>query len=255
MAAIIAPTRNERGNVDEFVKRTAAALGDRAIDWEVVFADDSDDDTPARVTDLAELGLPVRCVHREPHQRRDSIAGAVKAALATVSADIAAVIDADLQHPPEILPQLLGPLVAGSADFVIGTRYAPGGSAEGLTTTWRRAASRSCDLVTRAMFPQYWGCTDLSSGLFAFRPGDFRDTGPSSGFKFLPEALVRCNPERVAEVPYTFEERTGGLSKATLADGVRLARALARLRLTTRRYRGVRMVSDRPPVVVPPTTR
>ncbi len=249
--AVIAPTRNEARNVEEFAKRTAAALGDRAVDWEIVFADDSDDDTPTRVAELAELGLPVRCVHRPPPDRRDSIAGAVKAALATVSSDVAVVIDADLQHPPEILPALVGPLVTGTADLVIGTRYAAGGSAEGLTSTWRRVASHSAHLVIRTMFPEFRRCSDMASGLFAFRVADFDAGGPSAGFKFLPEVMVRCAPTTLAEIPYTFEERAGGLSKATVADGVRLVRSLARLRVATRRYRPVQVVEVGVAAVVP----
>lgn len=250
--AIISPTKNEAANVEEFVKRTTAAMNDREIAWEIVFADDSDDDTPQVVAALAAAGARARCVHREPHERTESIAGAVKAAMATTDADFVVVIDADLQHPPEILPHLVGPLNADAADFVIGTRYAGGGSAEGLTSQWRRAASRGTALCTRLMFPAFWRCSDMASGLFAFRRRDF-DTRrrPSAGFKFLPEAMVACDPDRVAEVPYTFEDRFDGLSKATVRDGVHLLVALMKLRVSSSRFRAVQMVSSVAAMIVP----
>lgn len=243
--AIVSPTRNEAANVDEFVKRVTAALGPCPLRWEIVFADDSDDNTPEVVAALARTGAPVRCVHRGPAERRDSISGAVRAALATVDADVAVVIDGDLQHPPEILPVLVGPIASGAADFVIGTRYGSSGSAEGLRSPWRKVASRASSSVTRMLYPQYRHCTDLASGLFAFRPDAFaRGSGHSTGFKVMLEALVRCDPERVAEIPYVFEERVDGLSKARIRDGFTLMRALLRLRLDTRRFRAVPMVAD-----------
>lgn len=238
--AVVVPTRNEAGNIEEFVKRATLAMQDRDVRWEVVFADDSDDDTPAVIEDLAQTGKPLRCVHRPPDQRRESIGGAVKAAVAEIDADFVVVIDADLQHPPEILPALIGPLWFNSADFVIGTRYGPGGSAEGLGSTWRRSASRSSAMFAKLLFPEYRRCSDLASGLFAFRRTDFEMTSDyATGFKVLAEALARCQPRRIAEVPYTFEERTDGLSKARIADGLTHIKVMLRLRWMTSASRSV----------------
>ncbi len=243
--AIVVPTRNERGNVEEFVKRTVEALAGTPIHWEIVFADDSDDDTPDIIDDLTQRGLPVRYVHRQIDERCHSISGAIHTALETIDAEIAVVIDADLQHPPEVLASMIGPLAAGEAQISIGTRYVPAGSADGLRTPWRRWASRACGMAVVAVFPQYRRCTDLSSGLFAFRVEDFRSgRGRIIGFKFLPEVLVRCKPEAIAEIPYVFEDRFGGLSKARLRDGFTLMRALIGLRRDSRRFRAVSLVAD-----------
>lgn len=238
--SIVSPTRNEAGNIEEFAKRVSAALEHQRVDWEIVFADDSDDATPEAVAAMAARGVPVRCVHREPGDRQHSIAGAIKHALATIDSDIVVVIDADLQHPPEVLSAMIGPIVKGAADFVIGTRYAAQGSADGLGSQWRQVASRSSAAFTKLVFPQFWRCTDLASGLFAFRVSDMDlAAGRTTGFKFLPEALVRCSPTTVAEVPYAFEERFDGLSKARLRDGLTLARSLLGLRLVARQLRPI----------------
>jgi len=242
-ATVISPTKNEAPNIEEFVERATSALASSSIAWEIVFADDSDDHTPDIIEKLAREGHPVRCVHRTPEERRESISGAVRHALTTVRSDVAVVIDADLQHPPEILPHLITPILEGRVDFSIGSRYIGHGSAEGLGSQWRRVASRASAKFTALIFPQFARSSDLASGLFAFRVRDFELASTrSSGFKVLPEALVRCDPKRVMDVPYTFEERFDGLSKARLRDGIKLALALLRLRLTTARIRRVTMV-------------
>ncbi len=230
-ATLVVPTRNEARNIDEFVGRTCAAMAGRQVHWDIVFADDSDDDTPHRIADLAAHGRPVRCHHRPVGERVNSIAGAILSALTTIDAEIVVVIDADLQHPPEILPAMIGPLGAGVADFVIGSRYLPGGSAVGLDSRWRRFASRAAGTTTRLLLPGLRACTDLSSGLFAFRPAQVpTDQMVDSAFKFLPEALVRSRPSVVAEIPYVFEHRHDGLSKARFRDGITLARQLLVMR-------------------------
>lgn len=244
LVSIVSPTLNEALNIEEFVGRAWVAMADLPVSWEIVFADDSDDQTPEIVAKIAREGMPVRCVHRDQHERTDSISGAVRAALATVESPYAVVIDSDLQHPPEILPRMIRPIIDGDADFAVGSRYAQGGSADGLGSQYRRVASRGSAAFTAAVFPQFSPISDLASGLFAFSVPAFKQRDvPSTGFKVLTEALVRCDPGRVVDVPYAFESRFDGLSKARLRDGVRLALALLRLRASTRRLRKVTMAS------------
>lgn len=244
-ATLLVPTRNEARNIGEFVDRVCTAMAGRAVHWDIVFADDSDDDTPERIAELAERGHPLRCHHRPVGARPNSIAGALLAALATVDAEIVVVIDADLQHPPEVLPAMIGPLATGAADFVIGSRYVPGGSASGLDSLWRRFASRAAGNTTRLLLPGLRACTDLSSGLFAFRPaGVPTHQMVDSAFKFLPEALVRGRPDIVAEIPYVFEHRHDGLSKARFRDGITLARQLVTMRLKLGSPPPVTMLAD-----------
>jgi len=241
--SVVTPTRNEAHNVEEFVARACGALADEPYSWEIVFADDSDDQTPKLIAKLSEEGLPVRYVHREIGDRKGSISGAIHAAIPAISSDVVVVIDCDMQHPPEILPSMIRPILSGEVELTLGTRYAAGGSAEGLETAWRRWASRSAGLTIAAFFPQFRRCSDLATGLFAFRLDDF-NTGqcPPTGFKVLVEVLVRCDPRRIGEIPYVFEPRFNGLSKARVRDGFRLVIALARARVSLLRPSAVPVV-------------
>ncbi len=235
-ATLVVPTRNESDNVEEFARRLSVAMSGMAFGYDVVFADDSDDDTPARISALQEQGFPVVCAHRGPGERQGSIAGAVADAMAVVRGPIVVIIDADLQHPPEIVSCLVAPIHDGTAHVTVGTRYAGGGSAIGLGTLRRRATSRAAGLATKSAFPHLWRCTDLSSGLFAFdRRRLAFDQVNTEGFKLLTEVLIASDARAVVEVPYVFEARVGGVSKARLRDGLVLLRQLVRQRMHCRR--------------------
>ncbi|WP_223171927.1 glycosyltransferase [Microbacterium sp. NIBRBAC000506063] len=98
---VIVPTFNERESVSELVARTTAALA--GYDAEILFVDDSTDDTPAEIERVAsDAALPVRLLRRD--ENVGGLGGAVVAGLGAASADVCIVMDGDLQHPPEILP-------------------------------------------------------------------------------------------------------------------------------------------------------
>jgi len=113
------------------------------------------------------------------------------------------VMDADLQHPPELIPVLLGEAARG-ADLVVASRYAPGGSHEGLGTPVRRLVSREATVLARLLFKEARQSSDPLSGYFFCRRAlidgiEFRPVG----FKILLELLV-CVPDlRVVDVPVT----------------------------------------------------
>ncbi len=123
--SIVVPTRNEAGNVRELVQRLAACVD---VDTtEVVFVDDSDDDTPQVVEEVATSSrLKVRLVHREPEDRTGGLGGAVIAGLDATDSPWVLVMDADLQHPPETVPDLLS-ACNNDTDVVIASRYVDGG--------------------------------------------------------------------------------------------------------------------------------
>ncbi len=130
-------------------------------------------------------------------------------------------MDADLQHPPEKVREMLEIARAGDADVVVASRYARGGSYEGLSGWTRRAVSLGSKSLARVVFKEARKTSDPRTGFFLVRNGaisgiQFRPTG----FKVLLEILV-CAPElRVAEVPFGFRARTAGVSKASLRQGL-----------------------------------
>ena len=105
--SVIVPTRNEAGNIGELVQRIQAAVGPHKV--EIVFVDDSDDETPDAIRAIGEqTSLWIRLLHREPGQRNDGLGGAVLEGFGSTLGEWVCVMDADLQHPPEVLPLLMG---------------------------------------------------------------------------------------------------------------------------------------------------
>ena len=228
---VLVPTRNEAGNVGPLVARLGPVLA--GLGGEVLFVDDSDDHTPAAVAAAASAAaVPVRLLHRAGAERTGGLGGAVREGLAAATARWTVVMDGDLQHPPERVPDLIAAAERG-ADLVVATRYAGQGSAGGLSSRFRGLASRGAGAAARVLFPRALaGVSDPMSGFFAVRtaavhPGDLRPRG----FKILLELLVRTPGLRVAEVPFTFAERHDGHSKASGREAARYLRQLLALRL------------------------
>jgi dolichol-phosphate mannosyltransferase len=231
---VVIPTRNEAGNVAPLVERLIPALGD--TDAEIVFVDDSNDDTPVRIAEVAgTASRAVRLLRREPHERAGGLGSAVLAGLQSSNATWAVVMDGDLQHPPEIVPELVRTGEALGADVVVASRYVASGSASGLSSAARGWVSRASTGLAKAAFPRrLHGCSDPMSGFFAVRLASL-DTATlhPSGFKILLEILARSRRLRVGEYPFTFGERHSGDSKASWREGVLFLRRLLSLRFAT----------------------
>jgi dolichol-phosphate mannosyltransferase len=238
LVCVLVPTRNEAGNVAPLLARLGPVLA--GIGGEVLFVDDSDDQTPAVVAVAAKTcAVPVRLLHRARGERLGGLGGAVQSGLAAVTAPWTVVMDGDLQHPPEQVPDLITAIEQG-ADLVIATRYHGNGSGAGLSSRFRGLASRRATGIARLLFPRALArVSDPMSGFFAVRtaavdPGELRPRG----FKILLELLVRNPGLRVAEVPFTFANRHDGQSKASGREAVRYLRQLAGLRMAAPRRAG-----------------
>src|SRR5689334_4242770 len=104
--SLVIPTRNEAGNIQPLLSRISKAV--RGIPTEVIFVDDSTDDTPNAIREAANwYPLKVDVIARPPERRKNGLGGAVVEGFQKASAPWVCVMDADLQHPPELLPQLL----------------------------------------------------------------------------------------------------------------------------------------------------
>ncbi|MFL6139096.1 MAG: glycosyltransferase [Frankiaceae bacterium] len=232
--AVVVPTRNESGNVVELLSRLAGTLADRRA--AVVLVDDSDDDTPEQVIahrDDTDLDVVLR--HRPPGERKGGLGGAVVDGLRLVDAKWIAVMDGDLQHPPEVVGEMLGVAEREQRDIVIASRYRPDGGADGLSSPSRALASHLAGGLAHVLFPRRLrGVTDPMTGMFLMR-GDAVDPDElrPRGFKILLEILGRCPALSRAEVPLAFQPRHWGRSKASLHEGLRFLVHLLTLRLAT----------------------
>jgi len=208
--SIIVPTYNERGNIGPLVARVGGALSGQS--YELFFVDDdSQDGTGEAIRSLAGR-FPVPLMVR---QGKKGLASAVLDGVAATDSPLVIVMDADLQHPPEVLPGLLSAIESG-ADVVVASRYMPGGGVPGWSL-FRRTASRVAGLIAHILLPRTRRVHDPMSGYFAFRREVITGINLSpTGFKILLEILVRGSYRKVVEVPYRFGTRQAGSSKLGL---------------------------------------
>jgi dolichol-phosphate mannosyltransferase len=209
--SIVVPTYNERDRLADLVEAIFRAYAAERVDGELVVVDDnSPDGTGALADDLARR-FRLRVIHRAG---KLGLGTAVVEGFEMASAPIVGVIDADLSHPPQLLPRMLDVMRRTSADIVIGSRYIPGGG----TRNWplgRLIMSRAACALARPLTP----VRDPTSGFFLIRRDLARGVRISAGgFKICLELLVRSQPSSVVEVPYVFEGRTAGESKMSLKE-------------------------------------
>ncbi len=230
LISLVIPTYNESANIVELLSRLADAIP-ADTPAEVIFVDDSTDDTPAVIAEAAQSSrLRVSALHRDIPE--GGLGGAVALGLREASAPWVVVMDADLQHPPAIAPALVEAGEQAGADLVVATRYAGGGSRAGLDGGFRKFASGGSTALAKMMFwRRLHQVSDPMSGFFAVRSAALDTTVLRPlGYKILLELIVRCRIRRVTEVPYEFQDRFAGESKANLSEGLRFLRHLTVLR-------------------------
>lgn len=232
---VIVPTRDESNNIGPLLDRLEAALAGQAI--EILFVDDSTDETATIIRREADRrALPIRLITR-PASRHNGLSGAVVEGMAAARGRWLGVIDADLQHPPELIPQLLAQAGRTGADVVIASRQADIWGPVGLSRT-RALTSQLLTILARMVFPRVLkNASDPLTGFFLVRRAaiDIATLQPE-GFKILLEILARHPDLRVTELPFKFAPRHQGQSKADLNEGMRFFRHLTRLRLTVNQH-------------------
>jgi dolichol-phosphate mannosyltransferase len=203
MVSVVVPTYNEAGSVPKLAERLHAALGAR--EWELVIVDDGSPDGTADIAAALAPRIPTNVVRRAG---KGGLASAVIAGFAATRGDILVVMDADLSHPPELVPALLSAIEDG-ADLAVGSRYVAGGGVEDWPIK-RQIVSRVACLMGSALVP----VRDATSGFFALRRSviDGVTLNPI-GFKIGFEVIARGRYRSVVEVPYTFRDRELGASK------------------------------------------
>jgi len=223
--SLIIPTYQEAPNVRSLLAAVAEVRRRCALTLELlVMDDDSRDGTREAVRDA---GLPwVRLVVRTANR---GLSAAVIDGMRLATNDVIVVMDADLSHPPEVIPELVA-AVADGADFAIGSRYAPGGRTDPDWGLFRRANSRFATWLARPFTP----ARDPMSGFFAISRDRFlacADRLNPVGYKIGLELIVKGRCERIAEVPIRFRQRHQGRSKLTVREQLRYLQHLRRLAL------------------------
>jgi len=213
--AIILPTLNESGNLAPLVERIESALGESG--WEVLIVDDdSRDGTADEGRALALTDRRVRVIQRIG--RRGLASAAIEGFCAT-AAPFVAVMDADHQHDPALLPKMLDVLKSGEADIGVASRFAEGASTENWANPEREKLSGFANAIARRITGVE--LSDPMSGYFMLPTATARALVPrlsGIGFKILLDVLASAPktlgaPMRVKEFPLNFAARREGTSK------------------------------------------
>ena len=224
--ALVVPTLNEAGNINVLLDRIHASLDPMPIKHEIIIVDDDSTDGTAQVAnEYAARDARVRVFVRKGQK---GLAGAVIHGWEQTDADVLGVIDADLQHPPEVLPSLLDPLLKG-ADIAIASRYLNGNGA----SDWNKIRlfiSRCSTLATAPLQRNGLKVKDPLSGFFAVRRRCIENLQlQPEGFKILLEILVKGRINKAVEVPFRFGNRHSGESKASVKVALQYFSLLGKL--------------------------
>jgi dolichol-phosphate mannosyltransferase len=224
--ALVVPTLNEAGNIDTLLRELTNVLSATDYEYEIVVVDDgSTDGTVEKVRGWGKQDPRIRVLSRVGQR---GLAGAVLYGWSQCRANLLGVIDADLQHPPALLPELLG--AAERADIAIASRYARSNGTKG----WNPLRSAVSKLSTLAAAPllskKHLPVTDPMSGFFVIHSRCIEGLSfQTTGFKLLLEILVRGRIRDAAEVPFQFGLRKAGTSKANATIAFHYLHLLARL--------------------------
>jgi dolichol-phosphate mannosyltransferase len=224
--ALIVPTLNEVENIGTLLTKVQDVLEPLDIPYEVIVVDDgSSDGTPELVAQYAESHENVRILSRRDET---GLAGAVIHGWNHSDADLLGVIDADLQHPPELLPALLSAMEDGH-DIAIASRYAAKNGVRGWNPL-RIAISRASTWATLPFQRKGLRVKDPMSGFFVVRRESIDGLSfEAKGFKLLLEILVRANIRSALEIPFQFGRRYAGKSKASAAVAFHYLHLLGKL--------------------------
>jgi len=212
--SLIVPTYNERDNILPLVERIDKALSQ--YNYRLLVVDDDSRDGTAGVARGLSQKYPVDVMVRKDKR---GLASAVVDGIDNTQGDIIGVIDADLQHPPEVIPRLIKAIEDG-ADIAVASRYVPGGGCQGWGLV-RRIMSKGAIFLAHLLLPLTRHVKDPMSGFFAFdrRVTENAELNPT-GYKILLEILVQGHLQSVAEVPYIFETRSRGESKLNIGQQI-----------------------------------
>ncbi len=219
---VVVPTYNERTRLGALLEQIFAACDRHQLRVNVVVVDDNSADGTGDLADEWARHGRVSVIHRAG---KLGLGSAVLEGLAVADSDVVGVMDADLSHPPDLIPRLYDAIAASDLDMVVASRYVR----EGGTRSWtadRFVLSHLGCWLSRPLTP----VRDAMSGFFLMRRDvamGFRTS--TKGFKIGLELLVRAPIRRVAELGYVFVGRHAGESKMSMGEGLRFLKQLAQL--------------------------
>ncbi|MFB3923298.1 MAG: glycosyltransferase family 2 protein [Terriglobia bacterium] len=231
MISVVIPTYNEAAVIEETLRRSAAALERSGEEFELIVVDDSSSDGTAELAERLAKEFPVRVLRRPG---RLGLATAVIDGWGIARGDLLAVMDADLQHPPEALSELVKVFRRPGTDLALASRYTNGGGVPQWSLIRRFISWGATQLASTVLPLSLADVTDPMSGMFALRKHVLDGVQLSPvGYKILLEVVAKGRYKKFEEVPYVFVERGRGTSKLGARQYLEYLVHLARLAQST----------------------
>lgn len=229
--SVIVPTYKEAKNIPVLVEKIDEAMKSNKLPYEIVIIDDNSQDGIDAAVKKLQKKYPINLKIRTDER---GLSSAVIAGFPVSKGDIFLVMDADLSHPPEKIPEMIKPIIDGKAEFVIGSRFVEGGSASHFN--WYRKLNA---WISKMLARPFTSVKDPMAGFFAFpkRILPKLETLNPLGFKIGLEILVKSSPKSTIEIPIRFKERLYGESKLSAKE--QLLYIMHLMRLFNFKYRGL----------------
>jgi dolichol-phosphate mannosyltransferase len=208
---IVVPTFKEAANMPILLEQVHSAL--KGYPFDVLVIDDNSPDGTADIVRRFSEQFHANVIVRTDKR---GLASAVVDGFNAAKGELIGVMDADLQHPPEVMSRLVATVNQTAADIVIASRYVPGGSV-GNWSFIRKLISRGAVFLAHLLLPSTRGIKDPMSGCFLFRREVISGVGLSPvGYKILLEVICLGRLAKTVEVPYVFENRRAGTTKLSM---------------------------------------
>jgi len=222
--SVIVPTYCEAENLPVLIPRISAALHGARISGEIVVVDDNSPDSTERVCMELAGEHPIRLIVRKADR---GLSSAVIHGMREAYGRVLVVVDADVSHPPEKIPELVHAVQSDGVDFAIGSRYVAGGGTDEKWGLFRWLNSKVATALARPLTTAH----DPMAGFFAIRRTTFRSAASLDpiGYKVGLELIVKCGCRRIKEIPIFFGNRLRGKSKLSVKEQFNYVRHLKRL--------------------------
>jgi len=212
--SIVIPTYNEKENIAILLGQIFSVFKLSKINGEVIIVDDNSPDGTGEIAESLKEQYPtIKVIHRKG---KLGLSSAVIEGWKIASGEVLGVMDADLSHPAEKIPELYNPIKDKEADFTIGSRYIKGGKIIGWGL-YRKASSKIGTLFARI----FTSVKDPMTGFFMIKKECIQEVNlDPKGFKILLEILIKGHYKKTKEIPITFTNRTKGRSKAGMKEAI-----------------------------------
>lgn len=223
MITIIIPTYNEKENLPLLVNAILDVFDTNLLCGDIIIVDDNSPDGTGKIADdLSKRNTRINVIHRKG---KKGLSSAVLEGFGHAGGEIIGVMDADLSHPPEVIPELVRPILNGEAEFVIASRYIENEKVK----KWplrRKMTSWGATVLARPLT----NVSDPMSGFFFFKRNVIEGVDLSPvGYKIMLEILVKGMYNSLKEVPFTFRDRYKGESKLNGKEHINYLKHLFKL--------------------------